>query len=119
MQLDEPIEVKIYEWNTGGLLTKIEVRQQISPFLLLMYDVPYDHKLYCFSSRVMYSSTSLQGLRAFLPKFELMDRISTFLDLKTKVGNFGMLLLLLPKMPFWYCFFFCITFMLAIHIMYL
>ncbi|CAL4962914.1 unnamed protein product [Urochloa decumbens] len=25
MQLDEPIEVKIYEWNTGGLLTRIEV----------------------------------------------------------------------------------------------
>ncbi|XP_037405769.1 protein PIGMENT DEFECTIVE 338, chloroplastic-like isoform X2 [Triticum dicoccoides] len=46
MQLDEPIEVKIYEWNTGGLLTRIE------------------------------------GLRAFLPKFELMDRISTFTDLK-------------------------------------
>lgn len=26
MQLDEPIEVKIYEWNTGGLLTRIEAR---------------------------------------------------------------------------------------------
>ncbi|KAK3164661.1 hypothetical protein QOZ80_1AG0022680 [Eleusine coracana subsp. coracana] len=50
MQLGEPIEVKIYEWNTGGLLTKIE------------------------------------GLRAFLPKFELVDRINTFTDLKTKVG---------------------------------
>lgn len=50
MQLDEPIEVKIYEWNTGGLLTKIE------------------------------------GLRAFLPKFELMDRINSFTDLKNKVG---------------------------------
>ncbi|KAL6615013.1 hypothetical protein ACP70R_037283 [Stipagrostis hirtigluma subsp. patula] len=51
MQLDEPIEVKIYEWNTGGLLTRIE------------------------------------GLRAFLPKFELMDRITTFTDLKNKVGG--------------------------------
>uniref|UniRef100_A0A0A9FX67 S1 motif domain-containing protein n=1 Tax=Arundo donax TaxID=35708 RepID=A0A0A9FX67_ARUDO len=50
MQLDEPIEVKIYEWNTGGLLTRIE------------------------------------GLRAFLPKFEFMDRINTFMDLKNKVG---------------------------------
>ncbi|CAO2183510.1 unnamed protein product [Urochloa humidicola] len=50
MQLDEPIEVKIYEWNTGGLLTRIE------------------------------------GLRAFLPKVELMDRIGTFTDLKNKVG---------------------------------
>ncbi|EEC70984.1 hypothetical protein OsI_02634 [Oryza sativa Indica Group] len=27
-----------------------------------------------------------QGLRAFLPKFELMDRINTFSDLKNKVG---------------------------------
>uniref|UniRef100_A0A0D9V2F2 S1 motif domain-containing protein n=1 Tax=Leersia perrieri TaxID=77586 RepID=A0A0D9V2F2_9ORYZ len=27
-----------------------------------------------------------QGLRAFLPKFELMDRIKTFTDLKNKVG---------------------------------
>ncbi|VAH77233.1 unnamed protein product [Triticum turgidum subsp. durum] len=51
MQLDEPIEVKIYEWNTGGLLTRIE------------------------------------GLRAFLPKFELMDRISTFTDLKNNVSR--------------------------------
>ncbi|KAL6882073.1 hypothetical protein ACP4OV_011545 [Aristida adscensionis] len=51
MQLEEPIEVKIYEWNTGGLLSRIE------------------------------------GLRAFLPKFELMDRISTFTDLKSKVGH--------------------------------
>lgn len=24
-QLNEPIEVKITEWNTGGLLTRIEV----------------------------------------------------------------------------------------------
>ena len=24
-QLNEPIEVKIFEWNTGGLLTRIEV----------------------------------------------------------------------------------------------
>lgn len=50
LQLNEPIEVKIYEWNTGGLLTRIE------------------------------------GLRAFLPKFELVDRISSFTDLKNKVG---------------------------------
>nr|XP_010925073.1 uncharacterized protein LOC105047719 isoform X3 [Elaeis guineensis] len=45
-QLNEPIEVKIFEWNTGGLLTRIE------------------------------------GLRAFLPKAELMNRISSFSDLK-------------------------------------
>ncbi|XP_010925073.2 protein PIGMENT DEFECTIVE 338, chloroplastic isoform X3 [Elaeis guineensis] len=45
-QLNEPIEVIIFEWNTGGLLTRIE------------------------------------GLRAFLPKAELMNRISSFSDLK-------------------------------------
>ncbi|URD77016.1 ABC transporter [Musa troglodytarum] len=45
-QLNEPIEVKIFEWNTGGLLTRIE------------------------------------GLRAFLPKAELMNRIKNFTDLK-------------------------------------
>ncbi|TVU34311.1 hypothetical protein EJB05_16142, partial [Eragrostis curvula] len=36
--------------------------------------------------RITPCSTLFQGLRAFLPKFELMDRISTFADLKTKVG---------------------------------
>nr|XP_010925071.1 uncharacterized protein LOC105047719 isoform X1 [Elaeis guineensis] len=50
-QLNEPIEVKIFEWNTGGLLTRIE------------------------------------GLRAFLPKAELMNRISSFSDLKDHVGR--------------------------------
>ncbi|WVZ69887.1 hypothetical protein U9M48_018605 [Paspalum notatum var. saurae] len=62
MQLDEPIEVKIYEWNTGGLLTKIEAR------------------------KIRFRPASFQGLRAFLPKFELMDRITSFTDLKSKVG---------------------------------
>ncbi|WOL00345.1 hypothetical protein Cni_G09058 [Canna indica] len=50
-QLNEPIEVKIFEWNTGGLLTRIE------------------------------------GLRAFLPKAELMNRIKGFTDLKANVGH--------------------------------
>ncbi|XP_008808571.2 protein PIGMENT DEFECTIVE 338, chloroplastic isoform X1 [Phoenix dactylifera] len=50
-QLNEPIEVKIFEWNTGGLLTRIE------------------------------------GLRAFLPKAELMNRINNFSDLKDNVGR--------------------------------
>ncbi|KAG0457788.1 hypothetical protein HPP92_022945 [Vanilla planifolia] len=45
-QFNEPIEVMIFEWNTGGLLTRIE------------------------------------GLRAFLPKLELMNRVSSFADLK-------------------------------------
>ncbi|XP_052190400.1 protein PIGMENT DEFECTIVE 338, chloroplastic [Diospyros lotus] len=50
-QLNEPIEVKITEWNTGGLLTRIE------------------------------------GLRAFLPKTELMGRVNNFTDLKENVGR--------------------------------
>ncbi|XP_043719173.1 protein PIGMENT DEFECTIVE 338, chloroplastic-like isoform X2 [Telopea speciosissima] len=50
-QLNEPIEVRITEWNTGGLLTRIE------------------------------------GLRAFLPKGELMGRLNTFTDLKENVGR--------------------------------
>lgn len=50
-QLNEPIEVKITEWNTGGLLTRIE------------------------------------GLRGFLPKAELMNRINSFTDLKENVGR--------------------------------
>lgn len=50
-QFNEPIEVKIFEWNTGGLLTRIE------------------------------------GLRAFLPKAELINRVSSFIDLKKNVGR--------------------------------
>ncbi|CAI9116458.1 OLC1v1017600C1 [Oldenlandia corymbosa var. corymbosa] len=50
-QLNEPIRVKITEWNTGGLLTRIE------------------------------------GLRAFLPKIELMNRINNYTDLKDNVGR--------------------------------
>lgn len=50
-QLNEPIEVKITEWNTGGLLTRIE------------------------------------GLRAFLPKNELMGKVNSFTDLKDNIGR--------------------------------
>ncbi|XP_021760911.1 uncharacterized protein LOC110725751 isoform X1 [Chenopodium quinoa] len=50
-QLGEPIQVRITEWNTGGLLTRIE------------------------------------GLRAFLPKVELVDRVNSFTKLKEKVGQ--------------------------------
>lgn len=50
-QLSEPIEVKFTEWNTGGLLTRIE------------------------------------GLRAFLPKSELMRRVNNFSDLKENVDR--------------------------------
>ncbi|XP_062097492.1 protein PIGMENT DEFECTIVE 338, chloroplastic [Humulus lupulus] len=50
-QLNEPVEVRITEWNTGGLLTRIE------------------------------------GLRGFIPKAELVNRINNFGDLKEKVGQ--------------------------------
>ncbi|KAI4346551.1 hypothetical protein L6164_007439 [Bauhinia variegata] len=50
-QLNEPIEVTITEWNTGGLLTRIE------------------------------------GLRAFLPKAELVKRVNSFTELKEHVGS--------------------------------
>ncbi|PHU20172.1 hypothetical protein BC332_11323 [Capsicum chinense] len=50
-QLNEPFEVKITEWNTGGLLTRIE------------------------------------GLRAFLPKAELMNRVNSYTELKENVGR--------------------------------
>ncbi|KAK4483976.1 hypothetical protein RD792_011187 [Penstemon davidsonii] len=50
-QLNEPIEVKITEWNTGGVLTRIE------------------------------------GLRAFLPKAELLNRVNNFTELKENVGR--------------------------------
>uniref|UniRef100_A0A0D3EQP4 S1 motif domain-containing protein n=1 Tax=Oryza barthii TaxID=65489 RepID=A0A0D3EQP4_9ORYZ len=36
--------------------------------------------------QVMQLDEPIEGLRAFLPKFELMDRINTFTDLKNKVG---------------------------------
>ncbi|KAJ4837113.1 hypothetical protein Tsubulata_038099 [Turnera subulata] len=48
-ELNEPIEVNITEWNTGGLLTRIE------------------------------------GLRAFLPKLELMKKVKNFKELKENV----------------------------------
>ncbi|XP_057794655.1 protein PIGMENT DEFECTIVE 338, chloroplastic [Salvia miltiorrhiza] len=51
MQLNEPILVQITEWNTGGLLTRIE------------------------------------GLRAFLPKAELINRVNNYTELKENVGR--------------------------------
>ncbi|CAA0810857.1 Nucleic acid-binding proteins superfamily [Striga hermonthica] len=50
-QLNEPIEVILTEWNTGGLLTRIE------------------------------------GLRAFLPKAELMNRVNNYTEMKGNVGR--------------------------------
>jgi len=88
LQLDEPIEVKIYEWNTGGLLTRIEARKSL-PFPSTNQMVTSCVILY-FCSRLRFRPTSFQGLRAFLPKFELVDRISSFTDLKNKVRSFWM-----------------------------
>jgi small subunit ribosomal protein S1 len=91
LQLDEPIQVKIYEWNTGGLLTRIEARKSLFPTPSTI-DVSYGHQLcyFDFCSRLRFRPTSFQGLRAFLPKFELVDRISSFTDLKNKVRSFWM-----------------------------
>ncbi|WOG82082.1 hypothetical protein DCAR_0101243 [Daucus carota subsp. sativus] len=50
-QFNEPIEVRITEWSSNGLLTRIE------------------------------------GLRAFLPKAELVNRTHTFTELKENVGR--------------------------------
>ncbi|XP_073282635.1 protein PIGMENT DEFECTIVE 338, chloroplastic [Primulina huaijiensis] len=50
-QLNEPLEIKITEWNTGGLLTRIE------------------------------------GLRAFIPKAELINRVNNYTELKENVGR--------------------------------
>ncbi|KAL4180667.1 hypothetical protein AMTRI_Chr12g267010 [Amborella trichopoda] len=50
-RMNEPIEVRISEWNTGGLLSRIE------------------------------------GLRAFLPKAELIKKAHNFVDLKENVGR--------------------------------
>ncbi|KAK7315314.1 hypothetical protein VNO77_33854 [Canavalia gladiata] len=50
-QLNEPIEVRITEWNTKGLLTRIE------------------------------------GIRAFLPKAELLKRVNSFTELKENMGR--------------------------------
>ncbi|KAL9276865.1 hypothetical protein ACSQ67_025586 [Phaseolus vulgaris] len=50
-QLGEPVQVRITEWNTKGLLTRIE------------------------------------GLRAFLPKAELMKRVNRFTELKENIGR--------------------------------
>ncbi|KAF6135610.1 hypothetical protein GIB67_038899 [Kingdonia uniflora] len=54
-QLNEPIEVRITEWNTGGLLTRIEYY--------------------------------ITGLRAFIPKAELMNKVNNFTDLKQNVSG--------------------------------
>ncbi|KAK7270831.1 hypothetical protein RJT34_26288 [Clitoria ternatea] len=50
-QLNEPIEVRITEWNVKGLLTRIE------------------------------------GLRAFLPKAELLKRVNSYIELKENIGR--------------------------------
>lgn len=45
-QLNEPIEVRITEWNTGGLLTRIEVWSIIhyTSFLTFLQQIPQADK---------------------------------------------------------------------------
>lgn len=80
-QLNEPIEVRISEWNTGGLLTRIEVCFCFVFFCFFNHPVIWSIRLW---SRILL--TSFQGLRAFLPKAELMGRVNTFTDLKENVS---------------------------------
>lgn len=76
-QLNEPIEVKITEWNTGGLLTRIEVIQSpLSSMTPLQFYFSVLNRL----------NVVLQGLRAFLPKAELMNRVNSYTELKENVS---------------------------------
>lgn len=77
-QLNEPIEVTITEWNTGGILTRIEV-SLCSLSMSLAFSC-------CPSVSIITLCTLIvQGLRAFLPKTELMGRVNNFTDLKENV----------------------------------
>lgn len=76
-QLGEPIEVRITEWNTGGLLTRIEVGIGFYFATRCQNMVHTDLQIY--------NCIGFQGLRAFLPKVELVDRVYSFTDLKEKV----------------------------------
>lgn len=76
-QLNEPIEVKFTEWNTGGLLTRIEVGCLVSLFV---------RSFTCVSEFYHFQYLILQGLRAFLPKAELLSRVNNFTELKEKVS---------------------------------
>lgn len=77
MQLNEPIMVKINEWNTGGLITRIEV--DISSLSLSISS--------CLKTKDDITRCLLQGLRAFLPKIELMNRVNKYADLKNSVSQ--------------------------------
>lgn len=78
MQLNEPILVQITEWNTGGLLTRVEVSylsvSQLHSQLEIIYLSPW-----------LYWISVVQGLRAFLPKAELMNRVNNYTELKENV----------------------------------
>lgn len=77
-QLNEPIEVTITEWNTGGILTRIEVSLcSLSMSLACSCCPPVSIITLC--------TLIVQGLRAFLPKTELMGRVNNFTDLKENV----------------------------------
>lgn len=65
--------------------------------------------MFSFEQTNFYIDFIFQGLRAFLPKFELMDRINTFSDLKNKVNELttvycsSMCKLLLPSNAWLLC----------------
>ena len=79
-QLNEPIEVRITEWNTGGLLTRIEVCLSLV-CLICVYVLMH------FSSCYHFFKFTLQGLRSFLPKAELLNRVNNFTELKENVSS--------------------------------
>lgn len=85
-QLNEPIEVKITEWNTGGLLTRIEVWSIIcyTSFLYVFAANPTSRHI-CIVLTIL--KLVLQGLRAFLPKTELINRTNKYTQLKDNVSE--------------------------------
>lgn len=84
-QLNEPIEVRITEWNTGGLLTRIEVWSIIcyTSFPMFLQQIPQVDT--CLVLTI--PNLVLQGLRAFLPKTELINRTNKFTQLKDNVSE--------------------------------
>jgi small subunit ribosomal protein S1 len=83
-QLNEPIEVKITEWNTGGLLSRIVV--VFFFFFFFFVCLICESVLMHFVNGNDLLMFTLQGLRAFLPKAELLNRVHNFTELKENVS---------------------------------
>lgn len=77
-QLSEPIEVIITELNTGGLLTRIEVCCHRCMFV---------HSMWLDVKCLLISDFLFQGLQAFLPKAEFLNRANSFTELKENVSS--------------------------------